>query len=71
MRLNIEAERARLCMSKESISEALDISSKTYNNYINDRPIPSDILQKMLKLFGCSVDYLLEQNLPARRQDRR
>lgn len=60
MRSNIEAERARLGLSKEKLAEKLGISTNTYNGYIKGRSIPSVILEKMSKLFGCSVDYLLE-----------
>jgi Predicted transcriptional regulators len=60
MRLNIEAERSRLQMTKESLSQELGITSKTYLSYIReDSPIPSDVLLSMAKLFGCSTDYLL------------
>ena len=44
MYTNIEAERARQRISKEKMAEILDISSKTYTNYINGiTPIPSNI----------------------------
>lgn len=59
MRTNIEAERARLLMSKEKLSKQLGISSKTYSSYVSGNTIPSDILLKMSDLFNCSVDYLL------------
>lgn len=59
MRKNIEAERGRIGMSKEAISKRLNISSKTYNNYVEGKPIPSTILVAMADLFGCRVDYLL------------
>lgn len=60
MRVNIEAERGRLQLTKEEISKELGISSKTYLHYIRgNTPIPSDVLVKMATLFHCSVDYLL------------
>ena len=44
MYTNIEAERVRKQMSKEQIAQFLDISSKTYANYVNcNTPIPSNV----------------------------
>lgn len=63
MKVNIEAERGRLQMTKEELSRDLGITSKTYLSYVRGRtPIPSDVLIKMATLFGCSVDYLLGLN---------
>lgn len=59
MRVNIEAERARLQLSKGAIAEMLGITEVTYRAYVRGRSIPSDILVKMSELFGCSIDYLL------------
>ena len=59
MRDNIEAERGRKQMSKEGISRHLGITSRTYWNYIVGKPIPSDKLIAMARLFNCTTDYLL------------
>lgn len=60
MNVNIEAERARLQLTKEEISAKLGVASKTYTNYVRgDTPIPSDVLVKMAHLFRCKTDYLL------------
>lgn len=59
MRDNIEAERGRKNMSKEGLSRHLGITSRTYWNYIEGKPIPSDKLVAMARLFDCSTDYLL------------
>ena len=59
MRNNIEAERGRLGMTKGAMCEALGITSKTYNKYISGAPIPSNILESLQSLTGCSIDYLL------------
>lgn len=60
MLVNIEAERARLQLTKSEISKQLGITGATYNNYLNGiHPIPSAILLKMADMFGCSTDYLL------------
>ena len=59
LRMNIEAERARLGMTKLQIEAALGITDKTYRSYINGGPIPSTILEKLKELTGKSIDYLL------------
>ena len=51
MRMNIEAERARLGLSKEELSRKLGISSKTYSKYVGGSPISSDI--RVFQLYGC------------------
>ena len=57
---NIEAERARLGMSKESFAKKMKISTKPYYNWINGtNPIPSDVLIEMAELCDSSTDYLL------------
>ena len=43
MLTNIEAERARLQLTKEDISRELGITSKTYLAYIRGKPIPSNV----------------------------
>lgn len=59
MRMNIEAERARLGMTKNELSQKLGVSQRTYVKYINGSAISSDVLERMATLFNCSVDYLL------------
>lgn len=59
MRNNIEAERGRLCMTKTALCAELGITLKTYNGYIRGAVIPSNILEELRRLTGCSVDYLL------------
>lgn len=57
---NIEAERGRLQLTKEQLSEELGISGRTYTNYIREEtPIPSNVLIRMARLFRCTTDYLL------------
>lgn len=56
---NIEAERARSGMSKESLAEALGVSYRTYYNWEKRGALPSGALVKMSKLFKCKTDYLL------------
>lgn len=58
---SIEAERARNRLTKEELSHKLGISVKTYYNWINqETDVPSSALISMSKMFGKSVDYLLE-----------
>lgn len=60
MRMNIEAERARNQLTKETLSAKLGVSQKTYMNYVKGTsPIPSDTLCLMADLFHCTTDYLL------------
>ena len=58
-RPNIEAERARLGMTKGQMCEALGVTSKTYISYIEGGTIPSTVLVKLHEMTGKSVDYLL------------
>lgn len=58
-RTNIEAERGRMQMTKGQMCEALGVTLKTYNGYINGNPIPSSTLEKLRAMTGKSVDYLL------------
>lgn len=69
MNTNIEAERGRLQLTKEALSHELGISSKTYLAYVRGKPIPSDILINMAKLFNCSTDYLLGVQHDGRRNN--
>lgn len=58
-RVNIEAERGRLQMTKTDMCNALDITLKTYNGYIKGSVIPSDVLEHLRQITGRSIDYLL------------
>lgn len=58
---NIEAERIRHCLSKEDLAKKLNVSVKTYYNWINektDAPISKVVI--MSRMFGTKVDYLIE-----------
>lgn len=58
---NIEAERVRHGMTKESIAQTLDVTTKTYLNWIRGTTeIPASILKKMKNMWNVSADYLLE-----------
>lgn len=58
-RVNIEAERARLQMTKADMCRALGVTDKTYRDYIKGGTIPSPKLEKLRELTGKSIDYLL------------
>lgn len=57
---NIEAERARMGLSKEELAKHLGIATKTYYNWLNGvNPMPCDALVEMSELFKVKTDYLL------------
>lgn len=58
-RVNIEAERARLQLTKTQMCEKLGITGKTYLSYIRGGNIPSEKLELLRELTGKSADYLL------------
>lgn len=59
---NIEAERARKGMSVSEMVTALGMKSrKKYYNWVAKGRIPQEKLLIMADIFGCSVDYLLEE----------
>ena len=50
---NIEAERARIGMSKDDFAKRLGIATKTYYNWLNGvNPIPSEIREEVIKNSG-------------------
>ncbi len=57
---SIEAERVRKGWTKEELAKKLNVSTKTYYNWINEETdVPSSALLRMSKMFGTDVDYLL------------
>lgn len=58
-RVNIEAERGRMQMTKTDMCRELGITLKTYNSYIRGAMIPSTILEQLRKITGRPIDYLL------------
>lgn len=57
---NIEAERVRYRLSKEELAKRLNVSVKTYYNWINEETdAPVAKIAIMAKMFGTSVDYLI------------
>lgn len=55
----IEPIRKDNQLSIEEFCAAIGISRKTYYNYKNGCPIPSDKLIRISQLSNCSVDYIL------------
>ncbi len=61
---NIEAERARLGITKSELSNQIGVTPKTLTNWQNGKtPIPTAALIAMRKLFNCTIDYLLGLNV--------
>lgn len=61
MLVNIEAERVRKQLTKEDLSGKLNVSLRTYYNWINEeRDVPSKKLKQMAMIFGTSMDYLMQ-----------
>lgn len=57
---NIDAERARLGMSKVDLAHVLGVSYSTLKSWMGGKTeIPCSKLIAMTKLFGVSSDYLL------------
>lgn len=46
-------------MHTEQAARALGVSWIAYIGYENGTPVPADVLFKMVRLFGCSADFLL------------
>lgn len=56
---NIEAERIRLQLSQEELSQKLGIERKTYYSWLYKGRIPVPALIKMGEILNCSIDYLV------------
>ena len=60
---SIEAERVRKGWTKEELAKKLNVSTKTYYNWINEvRDIPSRKLQRLAKILDVTMEYLLESS---------
>ncbi len=47
-------------LTQKEMAKALNCSQQVYSNYeLGQRDIPTDILIKLSKLYGVSVDYIL------------
>lgn len=61
-RINIEAERGRMQLTKTELCERLGVTMKTYNSYIRGGMIPSTVLEELRRMTGKPIDYLLGLN---------
>ena len=62
---NIEAERARMSMSKSDLAEKVGVDRSTLRRWVlEESEIPASKLLKMADMFGCSIDYLLGRTAP-------
>lgn len=60
MLTSIEAERVRNRMSKEQLARKMNVSLKTYYNWVNEETdIPGSALLKLSDLFDVDIEYLL------------
>lgn len=58
---SIEAERVRFNLSRKELAKKLNVSVRTYHNWINEETdIPGVKLVAMSRMFGTDIDYLLE-----------
>ena len=58
---NIEAERARLSLTKVKFAEKLGVTSQTYLKWIRGQSdISASKLRLMAEMCDCSADYLME-----------
>ena len=56
---NIDAERARNGLTVEQLAKKLNVTRKTYYNWVKNGKIPQKKIIDMADLFNVSVDYLL------------
>lgn len=57
---NIDAERARIGLSRVALAKKLGVSYGTMKNWVRGvTDIPASKIIEMSKLFHCSTDYLL------------
>lgn len=56
---NIDAERARMGLTVEEFASKLEVTRKTYYNWLSKGEIPQEKLEIMSDLFNVSIDYLL------------
>jgi transcriptional regulator with XRE-family HTH domain len=67
---NIEAERARRGWTQEELCSRLDISQKTYWNWMHGKTsIQSAKIIRMCELFDVTSDYLLSLGESVRNED--
>ncbi|MBR2131917.1 MAG: helix-turn-helix transcriptional regulator [Oscillospiraceae bacterium] len=64
---NIEAERARIGMTKARMATAIGVTSETVKNWQNGRTeIPASKIVALADMFGVTTDYLLGRSMDIR-----
>lgn len=59
---NIDGERAKNRMTQQDLATFLGVSLRTIGNWLNDTcAMPAWAVKKLSKLWGTSMDYLLEE----------
>ena len=56
---NIDAERARIGMTKAQLAKELQVCEKTLYNWERSGNFTLAAMNKMAELFGCTIDYLM------------
>lgn len=59
---NLASERTRAGMTQEQLAAKLGYSQKTVGKWEKDiSSMPGDTIRACASLFGCSIDYLLDE----------
>jgi len=56
---NIDAERARMGITRAELAARLGVGRRTLYNWIESGNIPEIQLKNMCMLFNCTIDYLV------------
>ena len=56
---NIDAERARIGMTKAQLAKELQVCEKTLYHWERSGNFTLAAMNKMSELFGCTIDYLM------------
>lgn len=56
---NIDAERARMGITRAELATRLGVGRRTLYNWIESGNIPETHLKNMCVLFNCTIDYLV------------
>ena len=60
---NLASERVRLGMTQEQLGERLSCTVKTLGKWEKDMStMPGEKMMQAANIFGCSLDYLLDQS---------
>ncbi len=59
---NLAAERVRLKMTQEELAKKLGVTRNTISRWEGDiSSMPGESIMKAASIFGCSIDYLLDE----------